>query len=193
MLQDKMRIFAYPFGGYWVDVGTLDSYWLAHMDLLHFPPLFDLADRSWIIHTKSEERPPVLVQKGATVVDSLICDGSVIAPGARVERSVLSPGVYVGPEAVVIESILFTDCSIEAGARVERSVVDKFVTVGHQARVGRADPGAATIGVSAIGKNSQIPSGGQVGRACQLGPDIPADRFPRQGIPDGKVVDRKDL
>lgn len=193
MLQSGMRVFAYPFGGYWVDVGTLDSYWLAHMDLLHFPPLFDLADRSWIIHTKSEERPPVLIQKGAVVLDSLICDGCVIAPGARVERSVLSPGVYVGPEAVVNESILFTDCSIEAGAQVQRTIVDKLVTVGHQAQVGRVDASAAGVGVSAIGKNSQIPVGGVIGRGAQVGTDIPADRFPRQGVGDGQHIERKDL
>jgi len=193
MLRSGMRVFAYPFGGYWVDVGTMDSYWLAHMDLLHFPPLFDLADRSWIIHTKSEERPPVLIQQGAVVRDSLICDGCVIAPGARVERSVLSPGVYVGPEAVVNESILFTDCSIEASAKVERAVVDKLVTVGHRAQVGRYDPQAAGVGVAAIGKNTQIPNGAMVGRAAQVGPDIPADRFPQSGVPDGAHVERKDL
>jgi glucose-1-phosphate adenylyltransferase len=193
MLQAGMRVFAYPFGGYWVDVGTLDSYWLAHMDLLHFPPLFDLADRSWIIHTKSEERPPVLIQQGAVVRDSLICDGCVIAPGARVERSVLSPGVYVGPEAVVHESIVFTDSSIEASARVERAVVDKLVTVGHRARVGRIDPQAAGAGVTAVGKNTQIPNGATVGRAAQVGPDITANLFPKPGIADGQLVDRKDL
>ena len=125
MLQLGMRVFAYPYGGYWVDVGTVDSYWQAHMDLLIHPPRLDLSDRSWVIHTKSEERPPVLIQKGAMVEDCLITDGSVIAPGARVERSVLSPGVYVGPEAVVQDSILFTDCSVEAGARVERAIIDK--------------------------------------------------------------------
>jgi hypothetical protein len=72
-------------------------------------------------------------------------------------------------------------------------VVDKLVTVGHQAVVGRVDPGAAGAGITAIGKNTQIPSGGTVGRGSQLGPDVPADRFPRGGIGDGKHLERKDL
>jgi len=191
MLHLGMRVFAYPYNGYWVDVGTLDSYWRAHMDLLYHPPRFDLNDRSWVIHTKSEERPPVLIQDGAIVKDSLITDGSIIAPGARVERSVLSPGVYVGPEAVVLDSILFTDCSVEAGARVERAIVDKFVTVGHRAQVGRFDPAATDLGISAVGKNVQIPNNTIIGRGAQVGADILADAFPREGVADGQILERK--
>ncbi len=191
MLSLGMRVFAYPYNGYWVDVGTLDSYWRAHMDLLYHPPRFDLNDRSWIIHTKSEERPPVLIQEGAIVKDSLITDGSIIAPGARVERSVLSPGVYVGPEAVVLDSILFTDCSVEAGARVERAIVDKHVTVGHRAQVGRFDPAATDLGITAVGKNVQIPNNTIIGRGAQVGADILADAFPREGVADGQIRERK--
>ena len=143
IVAEGMRVFAYPFTGYWVDVGTIDAYWHAHMDLIRFPPVLDLNDREWVIHTRSEERPPVLIQAGATVKDSLITDGSIIAPGAIVERSVLSPGVYVGPQAVVRESIILPDTSIEAGAVVERAVVDKGVTMGHNARVGRLEAGLA--------------------------------------------------
>jgi glucose-1-phosphate adenylyltransferase len=191
MLSLGMRVFAYPYNGYWVDVGTLDSYWRAHMDLLYHPPRFDLNDRSWIIHTKSEERPPVLIQEGAIVKDSLITDGSIIAPGARVERSVLSPGVYVGPEAVVLDSILFTDCSVEAGARVERAIVDKYVTVGHRAQVGRFDPAATDLGISAVGKNVQIPNNTIIGRGAQVGADLASDAFPRGGVADGQILERK--
>jgi glucose-1-phosphate adenylyltransferase len=191
MLSLGMKVFAYPYNGYWVDVGTLDSYWRAHMDLLYHPPRFDLNDRSWIIHTKSEERPPVLIQDGAIVKDSLITDGSVIAPGARVERSVLSPGVYVGPEAVVLDSILFTDCSVEAGARVERAIVDKLVTVGHRAQVGRFDPAAVDLGISAVGKNVQIPNNTIIGRGAQVGADLAAEAFPRGGVADGQILERK--
>ncbi len=190
LLQMGMNVFAYPYGGYWVDVGTIESYWQAHMDLLRHPAEMDLSDRSWVIHTKSEERPPVLIQEGALVKNSLITDGSVIAPGARVERSVLSPGVYVGPEAVVIDSILFTDCSIEAGARVERAIIDKYVTVGHQAQVGRILDGASDAGVTVVGKNTQIPNATVVGRGAAISPDVGADAFPRQGVAEGQMLER---
>jgi glucose-1-phosphate adenylyltransferase len=191
MLQLGMRVFAYPYGGYWVDVGTVDSYWQAHMDLLRHPPELNLNDRSWIIHTKSEERPPVTIQQGAQVTDCLIADGSVVAPGALVERSVLSPGVYVGPQAVVRDSILFTDCSIEAGAQVERAIIDKYVTVGHQVRVGGVLDGAPGLGISVVGKNTQIPSGAVIGRGATVSPDITAEQFPRQGVADGQYLERR--
>ncbi|HKZ69524.1 MAG TPA: sugar phosphate nucleotidyltransferase, partial [Anaerolineales bacterium] len=191
MVKDGMRVFAYPFSGYWVDVGTIDSYWLAHMDLLKHPPDLDLNDRSWIIHTRSEERPPVLIQKGAIVRDSLITDGSIIAPGARVERSVLSPGVYVGPNAVVRDSIIFTDSYIEAGARVERTIIDKLVSIGHNCRIGQIIPKADDLGITTIGKNAQIPNGVKIGRGAAIGTDVGPDLFVRKVVGKGKLVEQK--
>jgi len=191
MVKTGMRVFAFPFGGYWVDVGTIDSYWRAHMDLLKHPPELDLNDRSWIIHTRSEERPPALIQSGATVRDCLISDGVTIAPGAVVERCVLSPGVYVGPQAVVRESIILTDASIEAGACVERAIVDKNVTVGHNARVGRILPDAADLGVATVGKSAQIPGGVVVGRGATIGPNVGPDHFSRAGVRDGTTLERE--
>ncbi|MEZ4671629.1 MAG: sugar phosphate nucleotidyltransferase [Anaerolineae bacterium] len=67
MVVENMRVFAYPYGGYWIDVGTIDAYWEAHMDLIGSPPSSNLNDRTWVIHTLSEERPPVHIQSGATV------------------------------------------------------------------------------------------------------------------------------
>ena len=104
MVAGDMKVFAYPYDGYWIDVGTIDAYWEAHMDLLATPPSLNLNDRTWVIHTRSEERPPVKIHSGAIIRDSMITDGSIIAEGAVVERSVLSPGVYVGPGAVIKES-----------------------------------------------------------------------------------------
>jgi glucose-1-phosphate adenylyltransferase len=190
MLAEGYRVFACPYNGYWVDVGTLDSYWQAHMDLLHHPPLLDLNDRNWVIHTKSEERPPVLIQQGAVVKDSLITDGCVIAPGARVERSVLSPGVYVGPDAVVRESIILTDTYIEAGARVDRAIIDKVVTIGHNAHIGEIDRKAAGLGITTVGKNARIPNGYRVGRGAMLGPDLLPEHLPRGGMRAGKSLER---
>jgi glucose-1-phosphate adenylyltransferase len=191
MIKDGMRVFAYPYSGYWVDVGTIDSYWTAHMDLLKHPPELDLNDRSWIIHTRSEERPPILIQKGAIVRDSLITDGSIIAAGARVERSVLSPGVYVGPNAVVRESIIFTDSYVEAGARVERAIIDKKVSIGHNCRIGQIDPKADDLGITTVGKSTQIPNGVRVGRGATIGADVKPDQFVRKVIGKGKTVEAK--
>jgi glucose-1-phosphate adenylyltransferase len=171
MVERDMRVFAYPYGGYWIDVGTLDAYWEAHMDLLAMPPSLNLNDRTWVIRTRSQERPPVKFGNEAHIVDSLITDGSVISAGAIVERSVLSPGVFVGPGAIVRESIILNDTYIESGAVVERSILDKIVVVGQGARIGSMT-GSGDLGITAIGKNAHIPSGWVVGRGSVLGVDL---------------------
>ncbi len=176
MVASDLKVYAYPFEGYWIDVGTVDAYWAAHMDLLETPPSLDLNDRSWVIHTRSEERPPVHIQAGATIADSLITDGSTIAAGATIERSVLSPGVYVGPEAVVRESIIMTDSYIDTGAVVERCIIDKFVFVGDHAHVGEINE-VGDLGLTLIGKNSRIPPGIRIGASCVLGTDLTAKHF----------------
>jgi len=162
MIAGGHPVYAYPFEAYWVDVGTLESYWQSQMSLLDQPPPLDLNDRSWIIHTRSEERPPVMIQEGAIVRDSLITDGCVIAAGALVERSVLSPGVSVGVNAIVRESVVLTDTSIGAGARVQRAIVDKSVRIGRGAKVGGrlrvAEHGGKPegLGLTTIGKNAVV-------------------------------------
>ncbi len=151
------RVFAYPYAGYWVDVGTTASYWQAHMDMLQTPPLMDLNNRQWIIHTRTEERPPVSLNRGCDVEDSLICDGCVIEAGARVVRSILSPGVVVKSGTTVCESILLTDCVLEEGCSVERSILDKRVKVGIGSRIGSCDE--PDLRISMVGKNSILPPG----------------------------------
>jgi len=160
MVSEGQKVFAYPFQGYWVDVGTVEAYWESQMALLDDPPPIDLNDRSWIIHTRSEERPPVVMREGAVIKDSMITDGCVVSAGARVERSVLSPGVYIGPKAVIRDSVVLTDTRIEAGSRVERAVIDKAVRIGKNAVVGTLEkgegPGITTVGKSAIIRDKAV-------------------------------------
>ena len=194
MVQGGLRVFAYPFQGYWVDVGTIEAYWQTQMDLLKHPPALDLNDRSWIVHTKSEERPPVRIQEGAVVKDSMITDGCVISAGARVEKSVLSPGVSVGPGAVIRYSVILTDTSIDAGARVERAVLDKIVRVGKGARVGQSPKGggapAGGPGITTVGKNAEIPAGIRVARGSVVPADATAEYF-LQAAPLPPVLAKK--
>lgn len=171
MVAAGQRVFAYPFEGYWVDVGTIDAYWESQMDLLEDPPPLDLNDRTWIIHTQSEERPPVVTREGAIIKDSMITDGCVISPGARIENSVLSPGVFIGPKAVVRESVVLTDSRIEAGARVERAVIDKAVRIGKNARVGQIDKSAEGLGITTIGKSAVIKDKAVVPRGAVVDAD----------------------
>ncbi len=176
MVAEGLGVYAYPYGGYWIDVGTVEAFWEAHMDLLASPPSINLNDRTWVIHTKSEERPPVMVHKDAQVSDSLLTDGTIVSEGAIVERSVLSPGVFIGPNAVVRESVILTDTYIEAGAVVERCIIDKIAVIGHNAHVG-AIPKMGELGITCIGKNAHVPAGYTVGHSSILGTDLRLEDF----------------
>ncbi len=177
MVADGARVFAYPFNGYWMDVGTAASYWKAHMDHLDDKPPFDLNDRSWIIHTRTEERPPVWIARGASIENSLICDGCEIASNARVIRSVLSPGVLVRPGVVVRESILLTDTVIESGAVIERAIIDKKVRVNPQAHIGGMVEAAEPL-LTMVGKNSEVPQGYVVEPGAVIGTDVIESDYP---------------
>jgi glucose-1-phosphate adenylyltransferase len=159
-----------------MDIGTVISYWKAHMDLLATPPSINLNDRSWIIHTRTEERPPVWIAKGSQVIDSMITDGCEIAPGAIVERSVLSPGVLVRPGAVIRESIVLTSTEIESGAVLEHAIIDKRVTIGANTRIGSI-VSATDPQVTMVGKNSQIPEGFTIEAGAVIGTDVISPDF----------------
>jgi glucose-1-phosphate adenylyltransferase len=182
-----MRVFAYPFAGYWVDVGTVEAYWQSQMDLLKDPPPLDLNDRSWIIHTRSEERPPVVTRAGAIVKDSMITDGCVISPGARVERSVLSPGVFIGPRVIVRDSVILTDAAVEAGARVERSVIDKGVRIGRGVQIG-GPPRGSKVEITTVGKNAVIPDRVKVAAGSVVDSDARPEFFARAQRPAKPAV-----
>jgi len=145
------------------------------MDLLLDPPPFDLNDRSWIVHTRTEERPPARIAKGAEIIDSMITDGCIIESEACVERSVLAAGVRVMPGARVRESVILTDAIIESGAVVERAIIDKHVRIGKGSQVGAIDP-SGQLRITMIGKNSQLASGITVQAGAVIATDvIPSD------------------
>ena len=124
-LVDRGRAFATDIGGYWRDVGTIESYWKTHMDLLGDEPPLQLDDRDWPILTKAEVRSPAAVAPGARVEDARLSPGCVVR--GRVVRSVLAPGVVVERDAEVLDSVVLEDAHIAAS--VDRAVVDAGVRV----------------------------------------------------------------
>jgi len=195
MLARGERVYAFPFSGYWQDVGTVQSYWEAHMGLLEDPPAFDLYDRSWVIHTLSEERPPADLQDNSDVSRSLISHGCVIK--GRVEQSVLSPGVVVEEGAVVRNSIIFSGTSIGEGSVVDHSILDKEVVVGRHSRIGYGDdntpnkqePGRLNTGITLVGKRSRLPDNLTVGRNCKIGADLRPEDFSGDTLATGETVE----
>jgi len=181
MIANGARVFAYPYNGYWMDVGTALSYWKAHMDQLEDKPPFDLNDRSWIIHTRTEERPPVWIARSASIENCMICDGCEIASNARVIRSVLSPGVLIKSGAVVRESIILTDSVIDSDAIVERAIIDKKVHIQAGARIGGITESGEPV-LTMIGKNSLVPKGFTIEPGAVIGTDVIESDYSAQVI-----------
>lgn len=154
---------------YWRDVGTLDSYYEANMDLVDPHPIFNLYNEEWPVFTSYRTLPPAKIvahgEFGAgTVSNSMISPGSIIT-GATVTHSVISPNVRIEPGAVVENAILFDDVTISAGAVVKNAILDKNIVVPRNRRIGvdlerdRAEFTVSKSGVVAIGKGSEISYG----------------------------------
>ncbi|MDP8987890.1 MAG: sugar phosphate nucleotidyltransferase, partial [Actinomycetota bacterium] len=136
-LVDHGEVREHRFSGYWRDVGTLDSYWRSHMELLDRDPLLRLDDPSWPVLTAAATRPPARCFGSAWTDNALLSPGCVVR--GRVEHSVLAPGVVVEEGANVRDSVLLHDTVVEAGASVSGAICDMRVRIGGHARVGQAD------------------------------------------------------
>lgn len=150
----------HPFAGYWRDVGTVDAYWGAHMDLVAPRPRFDLHDARWPLLTAVATSPPARVRRGAVVTDCLLPGGSDIAGEAA--RSVLAPGVVVEAGALVRASVLLPGVVVRAGAVVERSIVDSHVTVGRDCHVGGEGDVTLVGGGVSLRRGTRVEPGGRV-------------------------------
>ena len=140
MVNNNRPVYAYKFEDennkekqYWRDIGTLDSYFSASMDLINISPEFNLYDSNWPIRTHQYQFPPAktLSHEGERVgrtLNSLICDGSIIS-GGLVERSVIGANVKINSFAYVTDSILMYNCNVGRHARIRRAIIDKNVVI----------------------------------------------------------------
>ena len=198
MLDAGSRVYGYRFEDYWQDVGTVHSYWEAQMELLDDHPPLDLYGRDWVVHTRSEERPPARIGSTASVHRSLVSHGCTIA--GTVEHSVLSPGVRVDPGAIVRDSVIMFDTVIRAGAVVDRAIIDKEVSVGPNAVVGTGvdlkkpnedEPERLNTGITIVGKRAVIPASARIGRNVRIAEGVrPAD-FKTKRVKTGGSVERR--
>jgi glucose-1-phosphate adenylyltransferase len=124
--------------GYWRDVGTLDAFHDAHMDLVNVHPVFNLYNRQWPIFTSPPQLPPAKFVEGGLAQESIVSAG-VIVSGGTVRQSVVSPGVSVLRGATVDDSVIMHGVQIGRGAVVSRAILDKNVVVPDGARIG-VDP-----------------------------------------------------
>lgn len=196
---DNDNVFAYPFYGYWRDVGTIQSYWEANMDVIRHESSISPAE--WGIRTNIEaegrpaDRPPARFGNNASVSCSMISAGCVVR--GTVQNSVLAPGVVVEEGAVVRDSILFADCVVEKNSMVDLTICDKRVQILDDAVVGSGNnhdfpniqqPKHLYTGISLVGKEAIIPSGVTIGRNCIINSHTGEDAYLTNGIADGETL-----
>jgi glucose-1-phosphate adenylyltransferase len=191
LVEAGERVYAHEFNGYWEDIGTVASFYGANLELVKPEPRLQLHDPRWPILTRDEERPAVRVADGATIDNSLVANGCVIA--GRVERSILFAGVRVGPGAVVRDAVVMADVAIESGATVDRAILDKYARIGEGAVIGEGDePGPPDLhwlaNLVLVGKDAWVPPGGCVRRPAAIGVGGRYEDFIDGVLPSGTVV-----
>jgi len=194
------KVYAFCHQGYWSYARSLDAYHHANMDLLGPDAPIHLAEwgvRSRQILRGQGDLPP------ARLGPDSCCTGSMVAPGAQVEgsvsRSVIAPGVWVGPGARVSDSVLMQSARVGAGAKLCRVILDKEVVVGEKARLGDGAPGrpnreypaSLASGLVVCGKRSRIPAGARLGCNCQVDPEVGEDDWDSNSLAAGESLHAK--
>lgn len=187
-LVDQNCVFAYPFRGYWRDVGTIESYWQAHMDIIEPESGLDLGNwrvRTNLRYANVAARPPARFTSSARVEASMVGRGALIE--GEVRRSILGPGVHVAKGAVVSDSIVLHDVRVGEGSRVSRSIVDKWATIGCNTQIGVGEPRPneeapqlLSCNLNVIGEYATIADN------CQIGTNVFI--YPSTGVPTNEVL-----
>jgi glucose-1-phosphate adenylyltransferase len=191
---DKYQIYGYKYQGYWRDVGTIEAYWQANMDLIIDLPPFNLYESGSQVRTPSVDMPPVKLGPRAQISRSLISNGCII--NGSVFNSVLSPHVYVEEGAQVIDSIVFDDTIIAKDAVVHRSIIDKKCYIAQGCCIGYGDdyvpnkdePLYLNCGITVVGKGARLPPGLKVGRNCKIDSEVQESNFSTLFVPSGSSV-----
>lgn len=172
-MVDDYRVYAYDFvdenkkeARYWRDVGTLDAYYEANMDIVSVSPIFNLYDESWPIRTHQRQYPPakfVFAEEGrtGTALDSIVSNGCIIS-GGKVQNSVLSPDVRVNSYSEVDDSILFSHVSVGRRCRIRKAILDRDVhvpegtTIGYDAEADRQRYFVTESGITVVTRDYSL-------------------------------------
>lgn len=162
-------LYAYEFTGYWKDVGTLNSYWEANMELIDIVPEFNLYEEYWKIYTKSEIQPPQYFSEDSVIERSIVGEGTNVY--GEVYNSVIGCGVTIGKGTVVRDSIIMNETQIGDHCELNKAIVAENVVVGSNVKLGVGEeaendtaPHIYNHGIVTVGEKSVIPSGVTVGK-----------------------------
>ena len=191
--QKGESLYAYEFNGYWKDVGTLNSYWQANMELIDIVPEFNLYEEYWKIYTRSEILPPQYIADSTLVERSILGEGTEVY--GEVYNSVIGCGVTIGKGSVVRDSIIMNNTVIKEGCELNKAIIAENVRIGSHVRLGvgdeaenETDPHIYNSGIVTIGEKSVLPDGVTVGKnSCIFGVTT-LDDFQDKSLASGKTL-----
>ena len=191
--QKGESLYAYEFNGYWKDVGTLNSYWQANMELIDIVPEFNLYEEYWKIYTRSEILPPQYIADSTLVERSILGEGTEVY--GEVYNSVIGCGVTIGKGSVVRDSIIMNNTVIKEGCELNKAIIAENVRIGSHVRLGvgdeaenETDPHIYNSGIVIIGEKSVLPDGVTVGKnSCIFGVTT-LDDFQDKSLASGKTL-----
>ncbi len=175
-------MYAYEFTGYWKDVGTLDSYWQANMELIDLVPEFNLYEEYWKIYTKSETLPPQYLSKDSVLEKSIVGEGSEIY--GKVYNSVIGRGVTIGENAVIRDSIIMNEVVIKENVQCTKCIVAEGAVIGENSVLGEGEelpnevnPKIYNSGIVTVGEKSVIPPNVHIGKNSVVFGETEADDY----------------
>ena len=185
--------YAYEFNGYWKDVGTLNSYWEANMELIDIVPEFNLYEEYWKIYTKSDTLPPQYISAESEIEKCIIGEGAQIY--GKVYNSVIGCGVTIGADTIVRDSIIMNEAEIGKGCEVYKGIIAENAQIGDNVKLGIGDeaendsaPHIYNHGLVTVGEKSVIPSGVTVGKNAVVSGITSKEDYPDGALPSGKTL-----
>lgn len=191
--QKGQPLYAYEFNGYWKDVGTLNSYWEANMELIDIVPEFNLYEEYWKIYTKSEILPPQYLSSDSVAERSIIGEGSNIY--GKVYNSVIGCGVTIGKDSVVRDSIIMNNATVKAGCQIDKAIIAENAVIEDNVKLGVGEedenetaPHIYNHGLVTIGEKSYVPAGVTVGKNTVISGRTVLDDYDNSTLASGKTL-----
>ncbi len=186
-------LYAYEYNGYWKDVGTLQSYWEANMELIDIVPEFNLYEEYWKIYTRSLTLPPQYISSESVIEKSIIGEGTTIY--GQIYNSVIGCGVTVGAGTVIRDSIIMNEAVIGDGCEINKGIIAENVLIGNSVRLGIGEevpnethPHIYSHGMVTVGEKSVIPEGVTVGKNTVIAGVTNYDDYTDKSLAGGKTL-----
>jgi glucose-1-phosphate adenylyltransferase len=196
LLEDKRSIWAYPFSGYWRDVGTIQAYWESNMDLITRVPQFNLFDPNWKIYTPNPIYPAHYIGDTGYVTQSIVAEGCMVY--GHVKGSVIFPGVTIEKDVVIEDSIIMSNSIIRSNSELYCTIVGEKTIIGSNVKCGVGEfkenifnPKVYQSKITVIGSNTFVPDNAVIGVNVVLDNHLSSDDYTSLDIPSGSAVIKK--